>query len=235
MLQTPVNTTSKWRYFMPCNLICIICPGFECNLQFLPLKNLYFKNQCWKNVFYGNGSMHKYLLFRIWIWQSNSVALQGCRSVFVLSSQSYLPFLAGLGDLGRENQKFELLGIWREQWIKKLRLCVLLFHSNMHVFLLYRLDLWFLLVNFSKSLGQSFMRQKGWRVPSNVSNFYKSSEINVTNSVLWPAKLYRRAEDQTHPKQCSWTQRTWSLARPGKVCCMALNLKMQYWHVATAT
>lgn len=60
-----------------------------------------------------------------------------------------LTFPFWLGLVIRENQKFELLGIWREQWIKKLRLCALVFHSNMHVFLLYRLELCFLLVGFS--------------------------------------------------------------------------------------
>jgi len=61
----------------------------------------------------------------------------------------YLFFCQGQAIYREKNQKYEILGIWREQWIKTLASPLSPSLGIMHAYLLYRLELWFLLDAFS--------------------------------------------------------------------------------------
>lgn len=122
-----------------------------------------------------------------------------------------------------KNQKYEILGIWREQWIN-LRLSVPLLPALQWAD--WNLGCCSQSWGLKWATGGSCELSKNWvkafvrclRVLINLLNHCSLSQSDAPTALLWPAKLYRGAEDQTHPEQCSWAQRSRALSRSGKVC-----------------
>lgn len=122
-----------------------------------------------------------------------------------------------------KNQKYRTLGIWREQWINLRVLSLSFLHCNGQI------GTWVPAVALRPGVKMGSMRfmwiVQNWvkvfmrclRFLINLLNHCCWSQSDAPSALLWPAKLDWGAEDQTHPEQCSWAQRSRALSRSGKV------------------